>query len=120
MAERQEQEFNVLHRSADGELLHAECIIGASYYFSDGFSLVLPKLDMRNGDTITLIPKPVRPPLLVPLPDELQGTSVEVQPTTVPRPPIIGDIEEASVEVEISAPPMPETPLVGDDDGIPF
>lgn len=108
MAERQEQEFNVLHRSADGELLHAECIIGASY-FSDGFSLVLPKLDMRNGDTITLIPKPVRPPVsqpaptvaelagrerFTPLPDELQGEAVEIQPSATPKPPIIGDIEE--------------------------
>lgn len=67
------KEFNLLHHAEDGELLHAEVVKAHNNSWDSGVTLVLPGLDIRNGDTLTLTVKPVRAALPEPLPAEAEA-----------------------------------------------
>lgn len=63
MADDDTREFIMLHHDECGELLHAQTMKAAKSHWDDGMVISFPKLELRNGDTITLQPKPTRAPL---------------------------------------------------------
>jgi hypothetical protein len=58
------RKFTMLQHDADGELHHAEVVDVT--FSSWGTTVALPAgIDVRNGDVISIMPKPEREPLAV-------------------------------------------------------